>query len=227
MATSSIRLVSHRQLEVMRRDYDKKKFDPSLWAPGMRKIYSIEGSCSQWLKYLKATVSYSHFSHCKGPMDNHIKSILAELKVTDVRELRTIHVDAVYVALLTGGFEKKTIRNYMQAFHQYCQYWFDRDVLARMPKFPEVTVPEKFKPWIPVEKQILILGQVPDEYDNQLLIETFLQGGHRAFELIAHNKKDLQEGEMVVHQAFDSKGSLKTTKTGKIKRRGVSIALFF
>lgn len=218
--------VAHRQLEVMRRDYDEKKFDPSLWAPGMRKIYSIEGSCSQWLKYLKATVSYSHFSHCKGPMDNHIKSILAELKVTDVRELRTIHVDAVYVALLTGGFEKKTIRNYMQAFHQYCQYWFDRDVLARMPKFPEVTVPEKFKPWIPVEKQILILGQVPDEYDNQLLIETFLQGGHRPSELIAHNKKDLQEGEMVVHQAFDSKGSLKTTKTGKIKRRGVSIALF-
>lgn len=66
-----------------------------------------------------------------------------------------------------------------------------------------------------MEKQILILGQVPAEYDTCLLIETFLRGGHCAFELIAHCKKDLQEGEMVVHQAFDSKGSLNLKRLGK------------
>jgi hypothetical protein len=218
--------VAYRQLEAMRRDFDEKKFDPSQWAPSMRKLYAVTETCSQWLKHLKSTVGDSHYTHCKGVMELHVKPVLEKLKLVDIRDLQTIHVDAVYVALLSGGYDKKTVKNYMQHFHQYCKHWVDRDVLIKMPKFPEVTVPEKFKPWIPVEKQIIILSKVPDKDDNLLLIETFLQGGHRPSELIAHFKRDIQEGELIVHQAFDSKGKLKPPKTLKILRRGVSLSLF-
>lgn len=218
--------VAHRQLERMRHEWDEGTFDPSEWAPGMRKLFSIEETCSQWLNYLKSTVSHSHYRHCGTAMELHVKPLLVKLKVVDVRHIRTIHIDAVYVALLAASYELKTIKNYMQSFHEYCQYWFDRDVLIKIPKFPEVKVPEKFKPWIGVEKQLLILSKVPDEFDNRLLIETFLQGGHRPSELIAHYKRDLEEGELVVRQAFDAKGNLKPPKNGKIKRRTVSLSLF-
>jgi hypothetical protein len=215
----------YRQLQAMRHDIDEKKFDPSHWVPSMKRVFSIEEMSKKWLALVEAQ-DYEHFRHCRTAMELHVKPVLTDLKVVDVRDIRTVHVDAVYLLLKSKKYEPKTIKNYMQHFHQFCNYLYGRDFIDKMPKFPSITVPEKFKPWIPKETQLLILSKVVDEYDNMILVETFLQGGHRPSELIAHQPMDLQDGELVVSRAFDCKGNIKCTKTGLIARRQISTNLY-
>ena len=216
---------AYRQLESMRRDFDEKRFNPSQWVPSMRKVFSVEEMCKTWLALIEPR-DYEHFRHCRTAMELHIKPVLTELKVIDVRDIRTVHVDAVYLVLQSKGLEPKTIKNYIQHFHQFCQYLYDREHIDKMPKFPSVNVPEKFKPWIQTDSQLLILSKVPYQDDNVLLIETFLQGGHRPSELIAHKVMDLQDGELVVSRAFNCKGVIKCTKTGHVERKTLSMDLY-
>jgi hypothetical protein len=216
---------AYRQLQSMRHDIDEKKFDPSRWVPSMKKVFSVEEMSKKWLALIEVQ-DYEHFRHCRTAMELHVKPVLADLKVIDVRDIRTVHVDAVYLLLKSNKYEPKTIKNYMQHFYQFCNYLYGREFIDKMPKFPSITVPKKFKPWIDIEKQLLILSKVPDEYDNIVLIETFLQGGHRPSELIAHQPMDLQEGELVVSRAFSCKGEIKCTKTGLFTRRTVSMDLY-
>ena len=154
-------------------------------------------------------------------MDNHVIPVMGDM---DIKDVRSSHIEDFYYKLVKKCLAEKTIDDIIGALQTFMNRLHRLELINRMPLFPVVSVPEKHKGWINAEKQALILSFIPERH--RLIFETLIETAERPGEVCAHKKKDLIDGEIVIERAFDEKGHLKQSKSGKVLYRGISLSLW-
>lgn len=152
-------------------------------------------------------------------MNKHIIPVFGE---TDVRDIRTHHIMDFHYHLVGKGPSPKSIKNILATLQTSLRSL--TDLIERFPIFPTVKVPEKAGGWLSVERQIEVLGHIPDRH--RLIFDTLIELACRPGEVCALKRRDLIDGEVCIERAFDERGNTKDRKSGKVLYRGVSLALW-
>ncbi len=214
-------LAAHRQLEEMRGEIDNHTFDPEDWVPKRLQEFKFRDVAKKWIERIERDKSYSYVRHCKSYLEHHIKRELGDI---DVRDIRTSHIEDLYLKLIEKKLSPKTIDGILSTLQTLINRLHYLDLITRVPKFPLVKVPQTAKGWINREKQKAVLSHIPERH--RLIFETLKETAERPGEVCAHKKKDLIDGEICIERAFDERGNFKEEKTGKVIYRGISLALW-
>lgn len=219
-----------RQLERMRGQWDDAKrgegvFDPDKWIPRKAVFYRFEPLVKEWirgydLEARRDAKSEMYVQHLKCYMDDYL---IPKFKKYDIRKIRKKVIDELYHDLLERDLATKTIKNILGALNTFLKAHIE--IVQVLPSFPTISVtPKKEKNWLGTEKQIDILGVVPEKY--QLAIELLFDTGHRTGEIRALKARDLVDGCVVFSRAFSGNRLRLRTKTGKVKSMRVSYGLY-
>lgn len=224
-------LAVHRQLEKMRAQDDDHTLNPDDWVPSKLKEFKFKHCAKDWLVKIEIDKSYSYWRHSRSDMEHHI---FPELGDMDVRDVRSKHIDDLYYKLMEKEIEKtkgvktklemKTVDHIMETLKTFLRRCRRLEIINRLPEFPVISVPEKFKGWFNAEKRALALSFIPERH--KIIFETLMESSTRPGEVCAHKVKDLIDGEIAIERAFDEKGKLKESKTGKVSYRGLSLQLW-
>ncbi len=217
-------LMASRQLEKMRSEFDEGSFDSADYIAAKLQEYKITQMVDLWIEKIKIDKSSSYVRHVRSEIDQHVIPFFKEKKVEDIRDIRSSHIDDLYYKLIAKTLQPKTVKNVLVNFKTFLKRLHNLEIIQRMPVFPEVKVPEKARGWINREKQELIMSKIPVKH--HLIFETLMETAERPGEVCAHKKKDLLDGEICIERAFDERGRTKTSKTGKVIYRGISLQLW-
>lgn len=129
-----------------------------------------------------------------------------------------------YPELKDKGLSPKTVHDIIGTLQTFMNRMYKLELIRRLPLFPMVAVPETFKGWFNAYKQSLVLQQIPERH--RLIYRLLIESAERPGEVCAHKVKDLIDGELVIERAFDEKHRLKETKPGKVRFKGLTLALW-
>ncbi len=129
----------------------------------------------------------------------------------DCREIRTFHIEDFFNTL-TGS--DKTKKNVMVMLKNFCHWLQDRDILLRLPKFPEISPALPVIIWTTKEVQLKVLAAVPEK--DRAIFQFAIYHPIRPGELRALRVKDflMDQGMVQISRAF----SLKEERSRKNKK---------
>jgi len=200
---------AHRLLEKIRSDIDGRTFDITDYLP--KEIDQFRGHVLL-PKWYASKVSLnrapSHLREVKRHVD---KLFVPFFKDLDCRDIRTFHIEDFFNTL-TGG--DKTKKNVMIMLKNFCHWLQDRDILLRLPKFPEISPALPAIIWTTKEVQLKILAAVPEK--DRPMFQFAIYHPIRPGELRALKVKDflVDQGVVQISRAF----SLKEERSRKNKK---------
>jgi integrase len=129
----------------------------------------------------------------------------------DCREIRTFHIEDFFNTL-TGS--DKTKKNVMVMLKNFCHWLQDRDIMIRLPKFPDISPEQPVIIWTTKEVQLKILAAVPEK--DRGIFQFAVYHPIRPGELRALRVKDFlkDQGLVQISRAF----SLKEERSRKNKK---------
>lgn len=118
----------------------------------------------------------------------------------DCREIRTYHIEDLFDTLTGSDKTKKNI--IMVMLKNFCHWLQDRDILMRMPKFPEISPAQPVIVWTTKEVQHKVLSAVPEK--DRPIFHFAIYHPMRPGELRALRVKDflVAEGMVEISRAF-------------------------
>ncbi len=200
---------AHRLLERIRSEIDARTFSIADYQP--KEIEQFRGHVllPKWYTSKVAlNRAPTHLREVKRLVDNLFTPFFGKL---DCREIRTFHIEDFFNTL-TGT--DKTKKNYMIMLKNWCHWLQDRDILLRMPKFPEISPALPAITWTTKEVQLKILAAIPEK--DWPIFHFAIYHPIRPGELRALRVKDflLDQGMVQISRAF----SLEEERSRKNKR---------
>ena len=223
--------VAHRQLEAMRREMDNDAFNPTKWSAS-RKSFFFQTEAEKWLIQLEKLRSIGHTHNSRSHVKYHLAPYFQD---KDIREIRGKDIEDLHFFLMEKPIqergrdlkflEPKSIKNILGTLHACLKWFWQREEkLFMLPSFPVVSVPQKFRGWLNVERQLKVLSRIFPKH--QLIFETLIKTAERPSETCAHKVKDLIDGELVVERAFDKNGNEKSTKANRVTYKALDLELW-
>ncbi len=127
--------------------------------------------------------------------------------------------------LLRVGRAPKTVKSILSALSIFLNHLALQGELDAVPRFPTIKARQvKEKHWLDRATQARIIEAADPE--DVLLFRTLIETGERVSEACAHQVRDLIDGGIRVCRAFDDRGELKGTKTGRDDLRPLSRPLY-
>lgn len=212
-----------RQLEIMRSDYENKKFNLCDWIPSLVAKKKFKHLSEQFLKgYFEEEKADAKATEYVQKINQVMRDyLLPEFSEMDIREINFEQIERLYHKLLNKGLAKKTIKNILNILKAFLNRYRRNDV----PEFPKFTiVPKREKQWLGVERQIQITQYIPEKY--QVPIELLLDTGMRTGELLALQKKDFVDGCIYVYKAISGKKLRLCRKAGGTVTYRLSLSLW-
>ncbi len=127
--------------------------------------------------------------------------------------------------LLRQGLAPKTVKHILGALSALLNHLAESGEMDAVPRFPTIKArPVKEKHWLDRVTQAKIIAAADPE--DVLLFRCLIETGERISEACAHQVRDLMDGGIRVCRAFDDRGELKGTKTGRDDLRPLSRPLY-
>lgn len=213
--------VAERLLEAIRRDKDAlgKSFVVAKWKKSACKGFKLADCGARWIEYLRETRSKTYADH-QSIFLGHVERRMGNV---DVREIRSGAVEDLYRDLLQS-FAPKSVQSILFALRTLLNWLRRREELEKIPAFPQVALTRVPPRTITRAEQDAVIAAAPENYRLifRLLVETGIRPGEAGALPVGH----IQEGGVVISQALDECGKVKTTKKNKIQFKRVSDALY-
>ncbi len=152
------RLAEHIQYEI-----DHHIFDPSLYVASDLEKFRIEYLVKKYLSEKEKQLKYSAFRKKKLWLNKAMEALLSQ-GVTDVREIRGMHLNDFINSLYSQNLAPKTIKNIRTEIAAFLNWCHKLGIIKELPYIPEVKVPEPPIQWISQEDQEKILSAIPEEH---------------------------------------------------------------
>jgi len=202
---------AHRLLETIRREIDQGIFSLSNYLP--KEIERFRGKVL-FPKWYEVKVS-------EGRAPSHIREIERYVRLyykpffdtTDMRKIRAGDIEDFYMKL-PGHLKAKTKKNILIELRAFLHWLYRREIIARVPAFPKVDVPEPSVNPIDRTMQLKILSHV-QSWRLRDIIEFLIHHPIRPGEARALQIEDvlLKEHHIWIRKTF----SMKTLKNRKNK----------
>ena len=187
------------------------------------KDFDLKILLDSWLAGLE--LEGRSFAHCRKLRQISRDYILPHFKTTDIRTLRAFHVRGYYHGLLRKKLSSKTVKHCLDALRNFLNRQRELENIESVPLFPKVLVkPVKQKAWLDEETQGRVLSFIPAVH--RLIFRVLFETGVRPSEVCALRKRDLRDGSILIERAFDERGFVKSTKTGRSDERPLSACLY-
>lgn len=200
---------AHRILEVIRTEIESKTFSISDYLPKELEQFRGRTLLPKWYaSKLALNRAPSHLREVKRYIEKLFTPFFGPL---DCREIRTHHIEDFF-ATLTGA--DKTKKNVMVMLKNFCHWLQDRDILIRVPKFPEISPELPVITWTTKDVQLKVLTAIPEK--DRAIFRFAIYHPIRPGELRALRVKDflVSDGLVNISRAF----SLKEERSRKNKK---------
>jgi integrase len=181
---------AHRLLESMRKEIDDGLLSISNYIP--KEIEQFRGYrlLETWHKgKIARDLSPGHLKKLRQYID---KYFLPFFNKEDCRKIRTYHVEN-FLLSIPSHLSLKTKRNIMIMLHNFCDWLFRREIIARIPSFPSLSPPEPPIYWIDKDTQLHIISFIPELHRpvfEFLAYHPVRPGEARALKVVDCNLKD-------------------------------------
>lgn len=139
-------------------------YDPAQFGRGTS--FSFDKAVETWIKL--STCSEEWLLQRK---EISKRFFLPYFKKSDIRKIKTIHINEFYASLKAKGYGDKTLYNYMSELRTF--FRFHRKSLPELPEFPRITYQEAEIKFLSREEQDKVFAYITDEQD--LKIFTFMR----------------------------------------------------
>ncbi len=200
---------AHRILEGIRTEIESKTFSISDYLPKELELFRGRTLLPKWYgSKVALNLAPSHLREVKRYVD---KMFLPAFGALDCREIRTYHIEDFFITLKGAD---KTKQNIMVMLKNFCRWLMDRDILRRVPKFPEISPELPVILWTTKEVQLKVVAAVPEK--DRAIFQFAVYHPIRPGELRALRVKDfmMDEGMVRISRAF----SLKEERSRKNKK---------
>jgi len=172
-------------------------------------------ACEEYLKEREKVLVPSSFVSKKTWFHRYILPYFAAF---DVRELRGYHLHDFYTKLVENKkISLSSVKKLFVEFKAFLNWCLKREIIEKLPSFPEIKVPEPAIKWLSHEDQLKILQNIPDEH--RPIFEFLFATGCRVGEARALMWDCvMKEGYIIIRRSFSGEYHLKECpKEGKQK----------
>jgi len=200
---------AHFMLEAIRAEIHERKFSIVDYLP--KEIDQFRGH-SLLPKWYQSKISLnrapSHLREVKRYIEKMLTPFFGRL---DCRDIRTYHIEDFFQTLKGSD---KTKKNIMVMLKNFCRWLQSRDILLRLPAFPEISPAQPVITWTTKDVQLRILAAVPVK--DRPIFQFAIYHPIRPGELRALRVKDFltDAGMVQISRAF----SLKEERSRKNKK---------
>lgn len=195
--------LAHRVLAQIRQEIDHKTFDPRDYqAKDYRKL-QFETYVKNWLKgyevrMQKGDIANSYYRKVKQYVYDHFIPFFG---ITDIREIRAMDIKELYYQL-PDGISLKTQKNIMDVLRKIFKDAYQDEIIAKMPKFPKIAVPEPSVRWLDEETQDKVINAIPEQHQPIFIL--MARTGIRPGEARAIKRKDIdfKNKFIIIDKAF-------------------------
>lgn len=135
---------AERVLEKIRGEVDAEIFDPSIY--GKDKVLLIENAWEDYQAHAKA--KKNRIKKREQVFRDYIHPYFEKKSIREIRTIDVQHWDTEISKLQKAPATHKVYKSVFRGF-----LWYHSDSLTKMPKFPNVSVPKKSKPWLTQDEQ--------------------------------------------------------------------------
>jgi integrase len=213
---------AHRLLEKIRSEIDAGTFNIANYLPKETEQFRGHVLFPKWLEYIKSKGNAkSYLRKIDQYTEDHFIPRLGQL---NLRDIKTYHVEdfrqyisGTYRNQRTGTLlAPKSVKNVMDALKEFCHWLHRREVIARVPYFDVVRVPERLIEIMPLtDRERAISAIQSDRLKN--IISFLALHPVRPSESAALDVRhfNLTSRIVTIEQALDSDRSIKTRKSRK------------
>jgi len=213
---------AHRFLEKIRSEIDSRTFVVANYLPKETDQFRGHVLFPKWFEYIKSKGNAkSYLNKIEQYIDDHFVPQLGDV---NMRDIKTYHVEdfrqylsATYKNQRTGNpLAPKSIKNVMDAFKEFCHWLHRREVIARVPHFDVVRVPEHLIQIMPLADREKVLKALQSKRLSSIISFLALHPV-RPSEAAALDVRhfNLKLRIVTIEQALDSDRSVKTRKSRK------------
>jgi len=148
---------AHRLIERIRSEIDARTFSIADYQPKEIEQFRAHVLLPKWYE---SKVALNRAPSYLRELKRYIKMFTPFFGPMDCREIRTYHIEDFF-GTLTGS--DKTKENIMDALRTFCHWLRDRDVLLRVPVFPQISPAQSVITWTTKDVQLKILAAVPEK----------------------------------------------------------------
>ena len=174
----------------------------------------INPRLDDWLESIKKTVSPATYKGYKSYITNHLKPYF---KKNPHLLLHDIQLDILTDLLNSLPLAPKSRKNVIYCLHSFLDYAKRSRRIIAMPSFPKESsyqLVEKVIQWVPEDRQLNILKNIPREHQPIFYFLKFYM--RRPAEAIALLKEDLSNDCFHIHRSISAREIVEKTKTGEI-----------
>ena len=154
-----------RLCEHIRYEIDHHVFDPSLYVAGDLQKFRISSLVEKYLAEKEKQIKWSSFRKKKLWLSRAVE-FLSRQGISDVRDIRGVHLNDFINSLYSLDLAPKTIKNIRTEIVAFLNWCFRLNVIKEIPFIPEVKVPEPSIKWIDQDKQVEIIKAIPKEHKD-------------------------------------------------------------
>ena len=166
-----------------------------------------------WLESIKTSVSPATYKGYESYVRNHIKPYFSTRDLM----LYDIQLDILTDFMNQLPLQPKGKMNVMYCLHSILDYAKRSRRIVEMPSFPKKGTYQYHPPavkWLPEERQLNILEQIPQE--DQPIFYFLKYHLRRPAEAIALHKEDYNNGVFTICRSVSARKVVQKTKTGEI-----------
>lgn len=202
-------------LHAIRKDIDKNTFSISNYLPKEIEQFRGKALLEKWQKVKEGEESEGlsgwYITKIKEYIKNHYMpffqdKLMRDLQFADIEDFKT---------QLPEHLSPKTKKNILDTLKTFTKWLCKRNVIAKVPEFPAISVEEKPIKWITKENQLKLLSYIPD--NHKAIFQFLMYHPVRPSEAMALQRKhfDTEIGVIEISQAFGFHAKLKSRKNKK------------
>jgi integrase len=188
---------AHRFVERIRSEIDARTFSIADYQPKEIEQFRAHSLLPKWYaSKISLNRAPTHLREVKRLVE---KLFIPFFKNLDCRDIRTFHIEDFFNTL--SGSDK-TKKNYMIMLKNFCHWLNDRDILLRLPKFPDISPAQPVITWTTKEVQHQVVAAVPEK--DRPIFQFAIYHPIRPGELRALRVKDflVDQGMVQISRAF-------------------------
>jgi len=204
-----------RLAEHIRYEIDHDIFDPELYRAEDVKKFRLDYLTEKYLREKKKELKPSSFTSKRNKFRKFLE-YLKEENVSDVREIRALHINDFVNSLYEKELAPKTIKNHVTEIEAFLNWCLKLQIIKQKPAVPDIKVPETPIKWLAIKEQLEILNAIPERH-RDIFLFMFIYGTRpgetRALQWdCIHFRDNIVE----IRRTFSEKKLVEITKQNKI-----------
>ena len=159
---------AQRVLAQIAAELETGEFDPTRWVKQEAERFIVKNLVKEYLTEKRETLSPLGFNAKRSWLENYILPALGD---KDVREVKGYHLADLYRELLSDGKRKRegklapsTVHKIFVELRAFLNWCRKRELIDRLPAFPEVKTTEPPIKFLTPEQQAAVLEAIPPEH---------------------------------------------------------------